>query len=160
MKHLARILAALMVIMCLFGCQEKQPEQQEEQIPTPFTEEETLAAAFEKVGFELSLPANFKPNLILAYEGNMLHTEVKGEDDSYLYIRKAPADPATPDISGDFNDYGRSEKVVMNGQNVTIRMDKGKIHVAYWTDGAYSYCIGTSAGMTVDEVIDFVEQIH
>ena len=129
-------------------------------IPTPFTEEETMEAAQEKVGFELSLPAGFKPNLIMAYENNMLHAEVKGEDESSVYIRKAPFDERYPDISGDYNEYKKTDKVVMAKQNVTIRMEDGKVHVAFWQDGDYSYAIGTSAGMTVDEIIVFVEQIH
>lgn len=160
MKLFKSLLVMLLVFGCVCGCTKKNEEEEVVFIPTPFTEEKSLEAAEEKVGFELTLPAGFKPNYFQAYEDGMLHAEVFEGDESVAYIRKAPLNKEFSDISGDYNEYDKTEDVVMAGQNVTIRMTKGKVYVANWRTEEYSYCIGCTAGMTVDEVIDFVEQIH
>ena len=159
MKTLKALLAVMLVTLCLCGCQNETKQPQEPEIPTPFTEEETMEAALEKTGLEFSIPYNFKPTVFLAYENGMVHLEQVNEDESKIYLRKAPVNPEMEDISGDYNSYEKTDKVTLVGQNVTVRMNGNKVHVATWTDGDYSYAVGTTAGMSIDELIDFVEQI-
>ena len=42
---------------------------------------------------------------------------------------------------------------------VTMKGDAGKVHLAVWTNGEYTYSISASAGMSRGEMADLIREI-
>lgn len=80
----------------------------------------------------------------------------EAEEDPSLYIRKGAGNE---DISGDYNEYSETNTLSVDGLSVTVKGDDGKISVAIWTDGDYSFAIGTGTPMTVDALQTLLAQI-
>ena len=52
-----------------------------------------------------------------------------------------------------------SDPSVVVGNTVTVKGEDGRIMVATWTDGEYSYCISADAGLTVDELAALIAEV-
>ena len=78
----------------------------------------------------------------------------KGEDE--VRIRKGAG---SEDISGDYNEYAKTDVVTVEGMQVTIRGNDGKASVATWTNGGYTYSITVGEGIDISSMTDLVKAV-
>ncbi|MEG2174231.1 MAG: hypothetical protein RR135_01945, partial [Oscillospiraceae bacterium] len=128
------------------------------QISNPFIDCENMAAAEQSAHFTFSLPADFKPTTIRVIENKMI--EVNAATGNHkICIKKAVGND---DISGDYNVYSETNQIEQSDKKIRVatKGNDGVIHVATWINGEYTYSIGSTHGMTVDEITAFVNQIN
>ena len=114
------------------------------QIPNPFTDCDTLADAAALAGFDIIVPDTvdgYEERAITAIENEMIQVLYIHGDDQ-VCIRKAPGEE---ECSGDYNAYSEEKTVTVGDREVTLRGNNGKVMVAVWTEGGYSYSIGVYA---------------
>ena len=166
----------LMSVLCLaiVACGKKEEAKQETaettnvtqkestQIPNPFVEVKNLDEASKIAGFSLEVPEtyeDYKKQVIQAIENDMIEVIYLEEESGYegLRIRKAKG---TDDISGDYNEYRNVETVKVGDYDVTEKGDEGKIFIATWTDGTYSYAIDTDrAELNAEDITNLIANI-
>ena len=113
---------------------------------------DSLKTAQEAVGFKMTVPQSVKAENYIVISGKTLEIDFDGG-----YIRKAKG---SGDISGDYNDYTDVEVKNVNGKEVTLKGNNGKIMLAIWVDGDYTYCIGMPAGVSEADMISYVNTIQ
>lgn len=114
------------------------------QIPNPFVDCDTLADAAALAGFDIIVPDSvegYEERAITAIENDMIQVLYLHGDDE-ICVRKAAGDE---DCSGDYNAYSEEKTVTVGDREVTLRGNNGKVMVAVWTEGGYSYSIGVYA---------------
>ncbi|MGI6030062.1 MAG: S-layer homology domain-containing protein [Eubacteriales bacterium] len=130
------------------------------EIPNPFISCQTMDDAAQIAGFSMTLPSSV-PNWvntskIRAVQSNMIEVIYQGNQNQ-LTIRKAVG---TEDISGDFTTYSDVHTEDVNNHCVTVKGNDGKIMVATWTDGNYTYSIQTAAGLEHDALVSIVSSVQ
>lgn len=130
------------------------------EIANPFVSCKTMDEAAQVAGFSMTLPSNV-PNwvdtsLIRAVESNMIEVIYQGEQEQ-LTVRKAVG---TEDISGDFTAYSDVNTEEVNDLSVTMKGNNGKVMVAAWTDGSYTYAVRIATGLEHDSLVDIVSSIQ
>lgn len=113
------------------------------QIPEPWTECSDIEEAEKKAGFSFDIPETiegYKIGLIQNQDQSMIEVIYEAVDSSEdtVYIRKGSG---TDDISGDYNSYSESKKVIIDSYAVTMKGDNGTVSLATWTDGEFSYAV-------------------
>ena len=114
------------------------------QIPNPFVECETLEDAAALAGFDIIVPDSvdgYEERAITAMENDMIQVLYLHGDDQ-VCIRKAVGEE---ECSGDYNAYSEEKTVTVGDKEVTLRGNNGKVMVAVWSEGGYSYSIGVYA---------------
>lgn len=114
------------------------------QIPNPFVDCETLADAAALAGFDIIVPDSvdgYEERAITAKENDMIQVLYLHGDDQ-VCIRKAVGEE---ECSGDYNAYSEEKTVTVGDKEVTLRGNNGKVMVAVWSEGGYSYSIGVYA---------------
>lgn len=105
---------------------------------------DTLADAAALAGFDIIVPDSvegYEERAITAIENDMIQVLYLHGDDE-ICVRKAAGDE---DCSGDYNAYSEEKTVTVGDREVTLRGNNGKVMVAVWTEGGYSYSIGVYA---------------
>lgn len=144
------------------------------QIPNPFVDCDTLADASALAGFDIIVPDSvdgYEERTITAMENDMIQVLYLHGDDQ-ICIRKAVGEE---ECSGDYNEYSEEKIVTVGDREITMRGNNGKVMVAVWTEGGYSYSIGvyaytqhndgvadpeSNSGMAEDEVTVLVAQVQ
>ena len=144
------------------------------QIPNPFVDCDTLADAAALAGFDIIVPDSvdgYEERAITAMENNMIQVLYLHGDDQ-VCVRKAATDE---DCSGDYKAYSEEKTVTVGDKEVTMRGNNGKVMVAVWSEGGYSYSIGiyaytqhndgvadpeSNSGMTEDAVTALAAQVQ
>mgnify|MGYP003374893425 CR=1 FL=1 len=116
------------------------------QPPSPFQPCDTLDAAEEMAGFDLTLPKS--ADKLEAIENEMIQA-FYGEDGTDMLIRKALG---SKDISGDYNEYAQTETV----DGVTLKGADGQFSLAMWTDGDYTYSISVGSALSQTDMMALV----
>ena len=114
------------------------------QIPNPFTDCDTLADAAALAGYGIIVPDSvdgYEERAITAVENDMIQVMYLHGDDE-ICVRKAVGEE---ECSGDYNAYSEEKTVTVGEKEVTLRGNNGKVMVAVWTEGGYSYSIGVYA---------------
>lgn len=114
------------------------------QIPNPFTDCDTLADAAVLAGFDIIVPDSvdgYEERAITAMENDMIQVLYLHGDDQ-ICVRKAAGEE---ECSGDYNVYSEEKTVTAGDREITLRGNNGKVMVAVWTEGGYSYSIGVYA---------------
>lgn len=114
------------------------------QIPNPFVDCETLADAAALAGFDIIVPDSvdgYEERAITAMENDMIQVLYLHGDDQ-VCIRKAVGEE---ECSRDYNAYSEEKTVTVGDKEVTLRGNNGKVMVAVWSEGGYSYSIGVYA---------------
>ena len=114
------------------------------QIPNPFVDCDTLADAAALAGFDIIVPDSvdgYEGRAITAVENDVIQVMYLHGDDE-ICVRKAAGDE---DCSGDYNEYSEEKTVTVGDREVTLRGNNGKVMVAVWTEGGYSYSVGVYA---------------
>lgn len=156
------------------------PQNDDVEIPSPFTDCATIEEAATLSGFSLTAPdkiEGYSQKSIMAIENEMIQilyhnideyselsdkelNEIDWETIDFMpddvLIRKAISDE---DISGDYNEYENIKTVSVNDLQVTMRGNGECVNVATWKDGEYAYAISTSADISSDEMIELVSAV-
>ena len=111
----------------------------------------SLEKAQEAVGFTIAIPESIKAENYVVINGTILEIDFDGG-----YVRKAKG---SEDISGDYNEYEKTEAADVDGKEVTFKGNGGKTMLAIWADGDYTYCIGVSAGKSEADMTSLVKAI-
>lgn len=132
------------------------------QIPSPFTDCDTLADAEQIAGFTLTLPDSTLEDFVdvkyRAMKDEMIELicmDADGEES--LRVRKGAGQE---DISGDYNVYDKTNSVTVGTREVTMKGADEVVFIAVWTDGDHSYAISASAGLSEEEMSKLVEEIQ
>lgn len=139
----------------------KAGEDDNTQIANPFTEYKTVADAAAASGIQFTVPANipagYSLDTVSAIKGELIQASyTAGSDKSaeILFRKGAGKD----DISGDYNTYKETATEKIGSVSVTLKGSDGKVNVATWTDGDYSYAIDiNSAGLAKSAVSELVK---
>ena len=130
------------------------------QIPNPFVDYETLNAAAQAAGFELTAPDTVDgwsgEKVIQVMSNSMLQIIFHNADDNRLFVRKEAGDA---DISGDYNVYAEENTVTVGEYSVTLKGNDGKVSTAIWTSNGYSYAVVSDAPMAVDAMTALIAQV-
>lgn len=128
------------------------------QIPNPFIDCASLAEAGEVAGFEMRAPetvGDYDHVSISAMDGELVDVLYESGDET-VRVRKGTG---TEDISGDYNSYAEAAVSKVDGMEVTMKGDSGKVYLAVWTSGEYTYSVSASAGMSRGEMADLIREI-
>ena len=129
--------------------------EQNAQIANPLEEygcnADSLAAAEEAVGFTLTVPGDITVENYIVINGTLLEVRFDGG-----YLRK---EAGSDDISGDYNVYDTEKTVTANGREITLKGNGDQIHLAIWTDGGYTYCVGISDGISEAGMLNYVNAV-
>ncbi len=131
------------------------------QIPSPWKDYESLKDAQDAAGFKVKLPkkiSGYKKSVIQAIDKEMLQVFYE-KGDAEILIRKAP-EAQGKDISGDNNEYAKVSKVKKNGKTITIKGTAKKKNLAIWSDGDYSYSVSSSKGLSQKALLKIVKQVQ
>ena len=143
------------------------------QMPNPFTEYASMDEAEKAAGFSLTVPETMEPysgRTIRVMDGedgfSMIEVIYRKEtengetdDDDEIRIRKAAGNE---DISGDYIDYAEHSTVTIDNIPVSINGENGKIKLATWCRGDYTYSMGFyfDAGISSEDLEGFVASVQ
>lgn len=131
------------------------------QIPSPFVDCVTMADAAKIAGFTFSIPAQmdgYTGPEIQAVKDDMIQAIFTNVKEQSLMLRKASG---SEDVSGDYTEYAEVNTLTIGTLKVTTKGDNGKVCVAIWSDGGYSYAVETrDVPMSVSSIQQLVAQIH
>ena len=128
------------------------------QIPSPFIDCSSLAEASQVAGFGVRVPesvGDYDRTSISAIDGELIDILYESGDDT-IRVRKGVG---TEDISGDYNSYAETAVFQVDGMDVTMKGDCGRVSLAVWTSGEYTYSVSASAGMSRTEMADLICEI-
>ena len=128
---------------------DNQPSDNGVQPPSPFQPCDTLDAAEELAGFDLTLPKT--ADKLEAIENEMIQA-FYGEDGTDMLIRKALD---SEDISGDYNKYAQTKTV----DGVTLKGADGQFSLALWTNGEYTYSISVRSALSQTDMMALVSGV-
>lgn len=130
------------------------------QIPNPFVECKTIADAEKIAGFKIAvpekMPEGYQQHAILAIENDLIEIDyVNGKDE--ITIRKGKG---SEDISGDYNSYKETNTLTVGNLQITTKGEGGKVNVATWVDGDYSFAANMSEkGIDIEILSDMINSI-
>lgn len=180
MKKLIAFLLCGMMTLAMTACGNSSSAEEpigvgKEQIPNPFVECATLEEAAGLAGFTLSVPdtvEGYAYRQIFAIKNELLEVVYTNEDRSseaeelseteadYEFkdfcVRKGTGNE---DISGDYNEYPETNTISAGDLQITTKGNDGKVNVAIWTDGEYSFSIVTGNALTNDTLQDIITKI-
>jgi hypothetical protein len=170
MKKLVAITLCVVTALSFTACNKNAPakdntnqfSEQNNQIPSPFEDCTTIADAEIIAGFTLILPEKMPKDYIKrsiqAIKDDMVQVFYENGE-SELLVRKAKGNQ---DISGDYNQYSENSTMNVDDLQVTTRGNNGKVNVATWVNGEYTYSVGLykdEPGLDTDTIKDIVSII-
>lgn len=159
-------IAVLVMAVSMMGCGKKAeaevPEGENTQIPNPFVDCETMADAEKLAGFDIMVPEQIKgyeKELIQAIDGELIQVfYVNPEDEKdEILIRKGVG---SDDISGNYENFAETTTAAAGNLEVTLKGNDGKVTIAVWTTGSYTFSIQVDAGASQDEILSLVEAVQ
>lgn len=138
----------------------QEGQEQDEYVAATGDIEEVASAKelSEKIGFPMediqSIPFEVTETTYVSYWGNFGEIDYMGEDQSVSYRKQQ----GNADVSGDYNVYGIEETSTIGEYQVTLKGDNDGYHLAVWSDGTYSYAIGTDEGASYDEMVRMITE--
>lgn len=148
-------------------------EKTDVEIPDPFAEWDSMEEAETAAGFSLTVPEtmnNYSKRIIrtMTGEDNVAMIEVvycndneneETDEKSEIRIRKAPGNG---DISGDYTEYSEISTVTIENIQVSMKGENGKIQLATWTNGDYTYSIGFyfDTGISSGDLNGFITSVQ
>lgn len=133
------------------------------QLPNPFVdcntiEEAEIIAGFQAAVFE-QMPQGYTQSAIRAIDHDMIEL-IYEDGEKSIQIRKARG---RSDISGDYNSYKENTTAAIGKFQVSTRGNDGKVSVAVWEDGEYSFAVSADpaeAGISSLEISDMISSIQ
>ncbi len=172
MKKLIAITLCAIMTLSFAGCSNNSSAKNNSQkpvisgdvgMPNPFVDCATIADAEKIAGFTVTvpekMPEGYAQKLIQAVEKEMVQVFYENGEKKIL-IRKAKG---SEDISGDYNEYKENSTATVGNLKVSTKGNDGKINVATWVDGEYTYSITANlgeAGLNTATIYDMVGSIR
>lgn len=136
------------------------------QIPNPYTEHDSLEALQEAVSFKVVVPTKLPVGYQLSQMYDISHkvAEVrwtKGESDISYRVAKYQAEQE--DISGDYTVYDEVTIDQVGENRVIFKGKENQIYVATWTNGKYAFSISVNPleeGIEKGVMIDMITSIR
>ena len=153
-RTVTAIALALILALALAACGAKGGEE-DVQIPTPWTEYDSLDEALSASGLELNAPEaiNGVPQSgWRVFNDGMLQIDYAGD----FTLRMAAGDG---DISGDYSAYEHEESAAADGVTVTLKGNGDTVSLALWHSGGYSYSLSAGNGLGAAEMLTIVSGI-
>jgi len=128
------------------------------QIPNPFTDCTTLEEASRLTGFTLNVSETineYELDHISVMNDEMIQVIYKNGENR-LSIRKALG---KDDISGDYNIYEEIKTMTIEDLKVTTRGANEKVGSAIWTDEKFTYSIFADSAISSEEVTNIIQMI-
>lgn len=126
------------------------PAGDDVQIPSPFIDCDSMDAAAELAGFDMTLPRT--ADFLQVIEGRMIQA-FYGEDGNDMFIRKATG---TGDISGDYNVYAQTETV----DSVTLKGENDTFSLAIWEKDGYTYSVSVGEALGQTDMLALVAAVQ
>lgn len=126
-------------------------------IPNPWTECASLEEAAKLAGFSIDAPEapeGYAGRVIQVLKNEMIEVIFQNGDEM-ISVRKAAG---SDDVSGDYNAYAEVKTVAVGELQVTEKGEDGKIMLAIWTNGAYSYAV-SFPGVTAEAAEAVIAQV-
>lgn len=126
-------------------------------IPNPFLTCETMEEAAGLAGFSMTVPGEipgYEKSEIQVIEGELFQVFYVCSNEQVL-IRKAAC---SDDITGDYNDYSKTDTAEVNGSTVTLRGEDGAVKTASWQKDGYTYAIDATEGLSAETMLKLVEE--
>jgi hypothetical protein len=164
MKKLIVVILCTVMSLMLVACSGNSvtDSQADAQIPNPFVDFKTLEEAQKLAGFDITLPDNmpegYSKSAIRAVKDTMIEIIYRNGENE-IRIRKGAG---SEDISGAYNEYTVIDTVTVGNLQVTMKGNDGKVNVAIWVDGEYTFAITINlegAGFSKDVVSDMVNSV-
>ena len=137
----------------------KQSTSENNQIPNPWEEASSMDEAQNEVGFDIAVPESidgYTEKVIRTNAGTSIVEVIFRNKDNELRFRKGTGDG---DISGDYNTYAEENTIELNGLTILMKGSDGKVHLATWSNGGYSYSIDSKVGLSKTEMTDFASYV-
>ncbi len=164
MKKITIVMMSLMMAGVLGACSQteqkpEEPKQEENvEIPNPFTEVTDLSEAEELTGFGLTTVSEFEgyeQSSITVMSNEMIQVNY-AKDDEKITVRKAAG---SEDISGDYNVYEDEKEVTVGDLTVLLKGNDGVYMNATWQAEGYTYSVTASAGFSEEVMSELVSAI-
>lgn len=167
-RWMAFALAATLAVSSLVACggsgsgeaaTGEKEEAETTNVANPFVDCESAYEASQIAGLEVTFPESvpgYSERFYQAIEGELVQC-FYSEGESKVLIRKA-VDDGSGDISGDYNEYGKTSKVSVGDVEVTERGDDGLVYVAIWTRGEYAFAIDADEGLAPEVIEQLVAE--
>lgn len=134
-------------------------QTENQQLANPFLPCETMDEAKKAAKFDLEcpdrLPGWVEDIRIRAMEETMIEVVYTGKGEE-LRLRKAVG---SGDVSGEYTPFEEVNTVAVENRQVTMKGRDGKVMVANWTDGGYTYAIHTLTGMEQDDLSALIRTV-
>lgn len=109
--------------------------------------------------FELKIPTKLPKEYTLdstsIISSTLAQIEYTSKNDSITFRMT----PGNEDISGDYNNYSKENKITVDGIEVTIRGDDRLYKVITWNNDNFSYSITSTAGLSEDIIHEIIRNI-
>lgn len=170
MKKLISLMLGALMSLSLAACQNSGSPSA--QMPNPFTDHATMKEAEKAAGFDLSAPEameHFSGRVIRTMAGedtdSMIEVIYCNDDENpetsrdEIRVRKAAG---KEDISGDYTNYAENSTVIIDNLPVSVKGENGKIQLATWSRGDYTYSIGFyfDTGISREDLDGFITSIQ
>lgn len=164
-------MAVLVMAVAMAGCGKKaEPDSAETesaaaettQISNPFVDCETMTDAEKLAGFSFTVPEQvegYEKELIQAIDGELIQVfyENPEEQEDEILMRKGAG---SDDISGNYEEFEEISTAAAGDLEVTLKGNDGKVIVAVWTTGSYTFSIQADKGISQGEMLSLVEAVQ
>ena len=129
-------------------------------MPNPFTDNDTLEEAEKNAGFSIQVPEKIGGVSATAFRNSgqeMLEVIYYNGEQEVARIRKGHENA---DNSGNYVGYPEIKNEKIGGLDVSLKEKDGKVVLAIWSDGAYSYSISLDEqGVSLEEMTALVKAV-
>ena len=129
-------------------------------MPNPFMDNATLEEAEKNAGFSIQVPDQISGVSAAAFRNlgqKMLEVIYYNGEQEVARIRKSHENA---DNSGNYVGYAEIQNKKISDRDVTLKGNDGKVVLAIWSDGAYSYSISLGEqGVSLDEMKTLIEAV-
>lgn len=129
-------------------------------MPNPFTDNATLEEAEKQAGFSIQVPDQISGVSATAFRNlgqEMLEVIYYHGEQEVARIRKSLDNK---DNSGNYVGYAEIQNRKIGEWDVTLKGNGGKVVLAIWSEGAYSYSISVDEqGVSLEEMTALVEAV-
>ena len=137
-----------------------QPSEDFVGMPNPFTDNATLEEAEKYAGFSIQVPDQISGVSATAFRNlgqEMLEVIYYNGEQEVARIRKSLENA---DNSGNYVGYPEIKNEKIGSLDVSLKEKDGKVVLAIWSDGAYSYSISLDEqGVSLEEMTALVKAV-
>ena len=131
-----------------------------EQATPDIVEYTTIDELNKNAGFEIeevkNVPFHVIKTTYTLYYGELAEITYSNDQEKLEY-RKAVGEE---DISGDYNEYSKEKKCIIDQYEVTIKGNMSGYTLAIWTKDGYSYSLNLSRSASEDEILELIKNIN